>query len=117
MSNVTTVVNLKDRRSEELGDEITELYGYITAATWNAQSPTSSLKINPLLTLHSSVPSGRIGLNWKCGIGMNAAREKKSSSTRASFVTTGTMTAHWYSMAADRYQVMVHVTAVTSSRD
>ncbi len=36
----------------------------------------SVLKINPRQSTVRSKYRGRIGLNWKCGIGMNAAREK-----------------------------------------
>ena len=62
-------------RSDELGQEITELCAYINAATHELL-----LKIHEFdrdkLWCRQGVYSCAHWLNWKCGIGMNAAREK-----------------------------------------
>lgn len=75
MSRNPPIVSNKDRRSEKLGNEITELYGYITAATYELlvkirEFDAGELWAGPGLT------SCAHWLNWQCGIGMNAAREK-----------------------------------------
>ncbi|MDH3440282.1 MAG: HNH endonuclease [Gammaproteobacteria bacterium] len=75
MSANQPVVSLKDHRAEQLGSEITELYGYITAATYELllkirEFDAAGLWEGPGLT------SCAHWLNWQCGIGMNAAREK-----------------------------------------
>ena len=75
MSTNPPVVSLKDQQSERLGEEITELYAYITAATHDLL-----LKIRKFdedgLWEQVGLCSTAHWLNWKCGIGMNAAREK-----------------------------------------
>lgn len=63
------------RRSEALGDEITELFGFITAATYELLVLIREFDQQKLWEL-DGVCSCAHWLNWKCGIGMNAAREK-----------------------------------------
>jgi hypothetical protein len=62
-------------RSAELGEEITELFGYITAATYELL-----VKIREFDQAghwkDAGVCSCAHWLNWKCGLGMNAGREK-----------------------------------------
>ena len=48
--------------------------GLTFRALWRRR--TGLLKINPHQSKVRAKLRGRIGLNWKCGIGMNAAREK-----------------------------------------
>lgn len=62
-------------RSEALGDEITELFGFITAATYELLDLIREFDQQMLWEL-DGVCSCAHWLNWKCGIGMNAAREK-----------------------------------------
>ncbi len=63
------------QHSERLGKEITELYGYINAAT--AQLLTMIREFDQKKLWHlEGICSCAHWLNWKCGIGMNAAREK-----------------------------------------
>jgi len=62
-------------RSEALGDEITELFGFITAATYELLVLIREFDQQKLWEL-DGVCSCAHWLNWKCGIGMNAAREK-----------------------------------------
>jgi len=64
-----------DARSRALGDEITELYGYITAATYELLVRIREFDADDLWQV-GGVCSCAHWLNWKCGIGMNAAREK-----------------------------------------
>jgi hypothetical protein len=65
----------KYRRSDELGDEITELCAYIFAATYQLLEKIRQFDEEGLWQL-GGVCSCAHWLNWKCGIGMNAAREK-----------------------------------------
>ncbi len=62
-------------RSESLGDEITELYGFITAATYDLLVKIREFDREGLWKLEG-ICSCAHWLNWKCGIGMNAGREK-----------------------------------------
>ncbi len=65
----------KRQHSELLGQEITELYGYINAAT--AQLLTMIREFDQQELWHlEGICSCAHWLNWKCGIGMVAAREK-----------------------------------------
>ena len=75
MSGNPPVVNLKDQRASELADEITELYGYITAATYEFLAKVREFDENGLWEGPGLVSCAH-WLNWQCGIGMNAAREK-----------------------------------------
>ena len=63
------------RRSEALGDEITELCGYIAAATQRLLEMIREFDQQELWHL-DGICSCAHWLNWKCGIGLNAAREK-----------------------------------------
>jgi len=62
-------------RSEVLGKEITELFGYITAATYDLLVKIREFDKDKLWHLEG-ICSCAHWLNWKCGISMNAAREK-----------------------------------------
>ncbi len=62
-------------RPRALGDEITELYGYITAATYELLVKIREFDKAGLWKLEG-ICSCAHWLNWKCGIGMNAGREK-----------------------------------------
>jgi len=62
-------------RSKELGDEITELFGFITAATYDLLVKIREFDQEGLWELEG-VCSCAHWLNWQCGIGMNAGREK-----------------------------------------
>ena len=62
-------------RSAELGEEITELCGYLYAATYRLLVKIHEFDRQGLWQL-SGIHSCAHWLNWKCGIGMNAAREK-----------------------------------------
>ena len=75
MSVNPPIVNLRDNCAEKLGAEITELYALITAATYDLlvkirEFDAAELWAGPGLC------SCAHWLNWQCGIGMNAAREK-----------------------------------------
>jgi len=61
--------------SAELGDEITELFGFITAATYDLLVKIRQFDREGLWKIEG-VCSCAHWLNWKCGIGMNAGREK-----------------------------------------
>jgi hypothetical protein len=63
------------QRSEALGNEITELCGYINAATHRLLEMIRQFDSEGLWQL-DGICSCAHWLNWKCGIGMNAAREK-----------------------------------------
>lgn len=63
------------RRSEALGDEITALFGFITAATSELLVLIREFDQQKLWELDGACSCAH-WLNWKCGIGMNAAREK-----------------------------------------
>ena len=75
---MTAVIPLKsphDLRSEQLADEITELYSLITAATYDFLVKVREFDEDELWA-GPGLMSCAHWLNWKCGIGMNAAREK-----------------------------------------
>lgn len=65
----------KYHRSETLGNDITELCGYINAATFKLLEMIREFDQEGLWQL-DGICSCAHWLNWKCGIGMNAAREK-----------------------------------------
>ena len=69
------VLHPRYRRSDELGKEITELCGYIYAATHRLLEMIREFDQEGLWQL-DGICSCAHWLNWKCGIGMNAAREK-----------------------------------------
>ena len=75
MSAAEPLLHPKYVRSQALGDEITELYGYITAATCDLLVKIREFDAEGLWQLEG-ICSCAHWLNWKCGIGMNAAREK-----------------------------------------
>ena len=75
MSANPPATNLRDRRSEQLGNEITELYGYISAATCELLVKIREFDEQELWAGPGLVSCAH-WLNWQCGIGMNAAREK-----------------------------------------
>ena len=62
-------------RSEALGRQITELCGYINAATFRLLEMIREFDQEGLWQL-DGLCSCAHWLNWQCGIGMNAAREK-----------------------------------------
>ena len=70
-----SVINLKDQRARKLGAEITELYSYITAATYEFLVKVREFDEDKLWA-GPGLASCAHWLNWQCGIGMNAAREK-----------------------------------------
>ena len=63
------------QRSDALGQEITKLFGLITAATYDLLVRIRQFDQEKLWHLEG-VCSCAYWLNWKCGIGFNAAREK-----------------------------------------
>lgn len=75
MSAAEPLLHPRYVRSKELGEEITELFGYITAATCDLLSKIREFDQEGLWKLEG-ICSCAHWLNWKCGIGMNAAREK-----------------------------------------
>ena len=75
MAAVEPLVRNHYDRSEELGQEITELCGYINAATCELLVKIREFDQEKLWNLWG-ICSCAHWLNWKCGIGMNAAREK-----------------------------------------
>ena len=72
---VTPRIHPKYLRSAELGQEITELCGYLYAATYVLLVKIREFDRDGLWQLEG-IHSCAHWLNWKCGIGMNAAREK-----------------------------------------
>ena len=70
-----TSLHLDYQRAETLGDEITELYGYITAASYELLVRIAEFDEKKLWG-QGGLCSCAHWLNWKCGIGMNAGREK-----------------------------------------
>lgn len=77
-ANVTSLsagLHPRYQRSEALGHEITELYGYINAGTYRLLEMIREFDHEELWHL-DGICSCAHWLNWKCGIGMNAAREK-----------------------------------------
>ena len=75
MSAAEPLLHPRYVRSQALGDEITELFGYITAATYELLVKIREFDTEGLWHLEG-ICSCAHWLNWKCGIGMNAAREK-----------------------------------------
>jgi len=75
MSSNAPVLHPKYVRSKELGNEITELFGYITAATYELLVKIREFDQEGLWHLEG-VCSCAHWLNWQCGIGMNAGRVK-----------------------------------------
>ena len=69
------VVSLTDQRASKLGSEITELYALITAATYDLLVKIRDFDAAELWA-GPGLCSCAHWLNWQCGIGMNAAREK-----------------------------------------
>jgi hypothetical protein len=69
------VADLKNNRAETLGAEITQLHGMITAATFDLLSKIAEFDRDGLWQ-GLGLCSCAHWLNWQCGIGMNAAREK-----------------------------------------
>lgn len=65
----------KQQHSEALGSEITEVCGYINAGTYRLLEMIREFDQEGLWQL-DGICSCAHWLNWKCGIGMNAAREK-----------------------------------------
>ncbi len=77
-TNITSVDpswHPKYHRSAALGNDITELCGYINAATFKLLEMIREFDREGLWQL-DGICSCAHWLNWKCGIGMNAAREK-----------------------------------------
>ncbi len=72
---VASSLHPKYRRSDELGKEITELCGFINAATSQLLTMIREFDQEGLWQL-GGVCSCAHWLNWQCGVGMNAAREK-----------------------------------------
>jgi len=75
MSADRAVIVVKRHRAERLGREITELFGLITAATCELLVKIAELDRDGLWE-GQGLSSSANWLNWQCGIGMNAAREK-----------------------------------------
>jgi hypothetical protein len=75
MAAVAPIINVHDQRAEVLADEITELYSLITAATYDFLVKVREFDEEELWA-GPGLMSCAHWLNWKCGIGMNAAREK-----------------------------------------
>jgi hypothetical protein len=69
------ITNLKDAHSNALGAEITELFGLITAATYELLVKIREFD-QAKLWESEGLCSCAHWLNWQCGIGMNAGREK-----------------------------------------
>ena len=75
MSDFQPRLHPKYQRSQELGDEITELCAYLYAATYRLLVLIREFDEQELWGL-PGICSCAHWLNWKVGIGMNAAREK-----------------------------------------
>ena len=75
MSTETPSEHPKYARARSLGNEITALYGLITAATYELLVKIGKFDRDRLWE-DAGLVSCAHWLNWKCGIGMNAAREK-----------------------------------------
>jgi len=75
MAAVEPLLHPRYVRSEALGREITELCGYIYAATYQLLLKIHEFDQEGLWKL-CGICSCAHWLNWQCGIGMNAAREK-----------------------------------------
>ena len=75
MAAVEPMLHTHYVRSRELGDEITELCAYLYASTYELLVKIREFDQEELWHLEG-ICSCAHWLNWKCGIGMNAAREK-----------------------------------------
>jgi len=75
MSQNNVRIHPKYIRSEVLGNEITELFGLITAASHDLLVMIREFDREGLWKL-DGICSCAHWLNWRCGIGMNAGREK-----------------------------------------
>jgi hypothetical protein len=75
MTTVASRLHATYIRSSALGEEITQLFGWITAATYDLLVKIREFDQEGLWKLEG-VCSCAHWLNWKCGIGMNAGREK-----------------------------------------
>ncbi len=75
MSSAAIALHPRYTRSESLGNEITELFGFITAATYDLLVKIRTFDQEGLWKLEG-VCSCAHWLNWKCGISMTAGREK-----------------------------------------
>ncbi len=73
MAAVEPLLHPRYVRSEALGREITELCGYIYAATYQLLLKIHEFDKEGLWKL-CGICSCAHWLNWQCGIGMNAAR-------------------------------------------
>jgi hypothetical protein len=70
-----SVSSLEEARAERLTAEITELYGLISAATYEFLVKVREFD-EQALWAGPGLASCAHWLNWQCGIGLNAAREK-----------------------------------------
>ena len=70
-----SVSDLKEARAEQLSAEITELYGLISAATYEFLVKVREFDEQELWAGPGLVSCAH-WLNWQCGIGLQAAREK-----------------------------------------
>jgi len=75
VTSTSTDFSSHNERSKALGNEITELCGYINAATHRLLEMIRVFDQEKLWA-DAGICSCAHWLNWKCGIGMNAAREK-----------------------------------------
>ena len=75
MSAAEPRLHPKYARAKVLGEQITELVGYINAATYDLLVMIREFEVEGLWK-DAGVCSCAHWLNWQCGIGMNAAREK-----------------------------------------
>ena len=75
MTTVASRLHATYIRSSALGEEITQLFGWITAATYDLLVKIREFDAEGLWQIEG-ICSCAHWLNWKCGIGMNAAREK-----------------------------------------
>ena len=74
MSRNPPLIHPKYIRSKETGDEITELFAFITAATYDLLVKIREFDQGGLWELEG-VCSCSHWLSWKCGIGLNTGRE------------------------------------------
>ncbi len=75
MSEFKFCSNAKDIRSEELGREITELFGLITAATYDLLVKIRKFDQQGLWQLPGLCFCAH-WLSWQCGIDVHTGREK-----------------------------------------
>ena len=73
MAAAEALIHPRYVRSEDLGREITELCGYIYAATYQLLLKIHEFDQEGLWKL-CGICSCAHWLNWQCGIGMNAAK-------------------------------------------